>query len=128
MNKIEVKNRQCTSPSISNVIWILSSDTICQLNSNCQIVRRQSCIVKKNNRRENEGTQSVGCIQVRVAEVGSLSAKTKKAIKFFVRPVFDIFATNASFLRAIANLQILFSTIYNIYHEIVQFLPKKHCF
>ena len=39
-----------------------------------------------------------------MAEVGSLSAK--KATKVFVRRVFAIFATNASFLRGIANLQI----------------------
>ena len=43
---------------------------------------------------------------IRVAEVGSLSARAKMATKVFVRRVFAIFATNASFLRVIANLQI----------------------
>ena len=42
----------------------------------------------------------------RVAEVGSLSAGAKMATKIFVRRVFANFATNASFLRIIANLQI----------------------
>ena len=60
----------------------LSSDSICQLNNYCQI----------------GGTASIGCNQVRVAEVGSLSARTKRVINFFVRRVYAIFATNASFL------------------------------
>ena len=42
----------------------------------------------------------------RVAELGSLSSGTKMAMKIFVKHVFTIFATNASFLRVIANLQI----------------------
>ena len=64
----------------------------------------------------------------RVAEVGSLSSKAKMAMKFFVKRVFTIFATNASVLRTIANLQIQLRMICNIYHVIVHFLPKKHCF
>ena len=43
---------------------------------------------------------------VRVAEVGSISARAKMAIKSFVKRVSTFFATNASFLRVIANLQI----------------------
>ena len=39
-----------------------------------------------------------------VAEVGSLSARTKMGIKIFVKRSFTIFATNASFLGVIANL------------------------
>ena len=58
-------------------------------------------------------------IEFRMAEVGSLSARAKMATKVFVRRVFAIFATNASFLRVIANLQIQFSIICNIYHVIV---------
>ena len=50
----------------------------------------------------------------RVAEVGSLSARAKMGTKVFVRPVFAIFAKNASFLRVIANLQIQFSIICNM--------------
>ena len=60
---------------------------------------------------------------LRMADVGSLLARVKMATK-----VFAIFATNASFLCLIANLQISFSIIYNMYHVIVHFLPKKHCF
>ena len=41
----------------------------------------------------------------RVAELGSLSSGAKMAIKIFVKCVFIIFATNASNLRVIANLQ-----------------------
>ena len=65
----------------------------------------------------------------KVAEVGRLSAKAKMATKVFVRRVFAIFATNASFLHVIANLQIMLSTICNTYHVIVNFLPNnKNCF
>ena len=43
---------------------------------------------------------------IRVAELGSLSSGAKMAMKIFVKGVFTIFVTNASFLRVIANLQI----------------------
>ena len=43
---------------------------------------------------------------IRVAELGSLSSGAKMALEIFVKRVFTIFATNASFLRVIANLQI----------------------
>ena len=66
--------------------------------------------------------------QCRVAELGSLSSGAKMAMKTFVKRVFTIFATNASFLSIIANLQIQLSKICNIYHVIVHFLPKKHYF
>ena len=49
-------------------------------------------------------------------------------MKIFVKRVFTIFASNASFLRVIANLQNQLSEICSIYHLIVHFLPKKHCF
>ena len=50
-------------------------------------------------------------------------------IRIFVKRVFTIFATNASFLRVITNLQIYLSTICNICrHVIVHFLPNKNCF
>ena len=42
----------------------------------------------------------------RVAEVGTLSARVKMTIKMFVKRVSTFFATNASFLLVIANLQI----------------------
>ena len=41
----------------------------------------------------------------RVAELGSLSSGAKMAMKIFVKRVFTIFASNASFLCVIANLQ-----------------------
>ena len=43
---------------------------------------------------------------IRVAELGSLSSGAKMALKIFIKRVFTIFATNGSFLRVIANLQI----------------------
>ena len=42
--------------------------------------------------------------------------ETKNNLKIYVRRVFAIFATNASFLRIIANLHIYFSIIYAMYH------------
>ena len=42
----------------------------------------------------------------RVAELDSLSSGAKMAMKIFVKRVFKIFATKASFWRVIANLQI----------------------
>ena len=65
-------------------------------------------------------------LELRVSELGSLSSGAKMAMKVFVKRVFIIFASNASFLRVIANLQI--SEICNIYYVIVHFLPKKQCF
>ena len=41
---------------------------------------------------------------IRAAELGSLSSGAKMAMKIFVKRVFTIFASNASFLRVIANL------------------------
>ena len=71
----------------------------------------------------------------RVAELGSLSSGEKMAKKIFVKRVFTIFASNASFLREFAKLQNQLSEICNIYHVIVHFLPKntvfdpkRHCF
>ena len=49
----------------------------------------------------------------RVAGLGRLSAGAKMAKKPFVKRVYTIFATNVSFLRVIANLQIEFSMIYD---------------
>ena len=43
--------------------------------------------------------------QNRVAELGSLSSGAKMAMQIFVKRLFTIFATNAPFLRKIANLQ-----------------------
>ena len=44
--------------------------------------------------------------KARLAEVGSLSARSKIAAKIFTKHIFTIFAKNASFLHVIANLQI----------------------
>ena len=43
---------------------------------------------------------------IRVVELGSLSSGAKMALEIFVKRVYTIFTTNASFLRVIANLQI----------------------
>ena len=45
-------------------------------------------------------------IASRVAELGSLSARAKIATTVFVRHILAVLATNALFLRVIANLQI----------------------
>ena len=50
-------------------------------------------------------TNTRNTTQCRVAELGSLSLGAKMTMKIFVKRVFTIFATNASFLRVIANLQ-----------------------
>ena len=44
-------------------------------------------------------------VDLRVAELGSLSSGEKMAMKILVKRVFTIFASNASFLCVIANLQ-----------------------
>ena len=49
-------------------------------------------------------------------EVG-LSAREKMPTKIFVRRVFAIFVTNASFLRLIANLQIRLKTVKTYYNS-----------
>ena len=53
-----------------------------------------------------EGLPKKVAVLFRVAELGGLSSGTKMAMKIFVMRVFTIFATNASFLRIIANLHI----------------------
>ena len=73
-------------------------------------------------------TTNIITTPARVAGLGRLSAGAKIATKPFVKRVFTIFATNASFLRVISNFRIYLSKICNIYHVIVHFLPKKHCF
>ena len=55
-------------------------------------------------------------LKVRVAEVGSLSARAKMATQILVWRVFAILWTNASFLQVIANLQVQFRISCNIYH------------
>ena len=52
-------------------------------------------------------------IHDRVAGLGRLSAGAKMAMKPFVKRVFTIFATNASFLRVIANNSVKYA-IYTI--------------
>ena len=61
----------------------------------------------------------------RVAELWQPLVGGKNGHKIFLKRVFTIFA---SFLRVTANLQILLSKTCNIYHVMVHFLPKKHCF
>ena len=47
----------------------------------------------------------IGSHWCRLAELGRLSPGAKMAMKIFVKRISTIFATNASFLRVIANLQ-----------------------
>ena len=58
---------------------------------------------------QHQVTANINLIRYRVAELGSLSSGAKIAMKIFVKHVFTIFATNAAFLRIIANLQIQLS-------------------
>ena len=63
-------------------------------------------LLETNNKYREGVKSSIDCsIYSRVAELGSLSSGAKMAMKIFVKGVFTIFATNASFLRVIANLQ-----------------------
>ena len=50
--------------------------------------------------------ENIGLLSIRVAGLGRLSAGAKMAKKPFVKRVFTIFATNASFLRVISNFRI----------------------
>ena len=58
------------------------------------------------NRDVTDAGPQLTFFDARMAELGSLSSGAKMAMKIFVKRVFTIFATNASFLRVIANLQI----------------------
>ena len=62
------------------------------------------------------GSKLDDSFKTRATEVGSLSARAKMSTQIFVRHIFAIFATNASFLRAIENL-----IQYN-----VQYIPCKN--
>ena len=55
---------------------------------------------------EENDLENLDRVDCRVAEVGSISARAKMTIKTFVKRVFTTFATNALFLRVIANLHI----------------------
>ena len=59
----------------------------------------ESAIVKKSHHKSNTAV-------CRVAGLGRLSAGASMALKPFVKRVITIFATNASFLRAISNFRI----------------------
>ena len=69
----------------------------------CLSAWRFSCfhVFIENRQWQPMNTLSTG----RVAELDSLSSGAKMAMKIFVERVFTIFATNALFLRIIANLQ-----------------------
>ena len=54
---------------------------------------------------EGEGKTAMAEPGSRVADFGSLSSAANMAMKIFVKRAFTIFASNASFLRVIANLQ-----------------------
>ena len=67
-----------------------------QINHNNKQIQQLSQIIQQINFRSLPG---------RVAELGILSSGAKMAMKIFVKRLFTIFASNASFLRVIANLQ-----------------------
>ena len=50
--------------------------------------------------------KNIFILDIRVAGLGRLSAGAKMAMKPFVKSVFTIFATNASFLSVISNFRI----------------------
>ena len=56
--------------------------------------------------RQDDTNTLKALISSRVAGLGKLSAGEKMAMKPFVKRVFTIFATNASFLRVISNFRI----------------------
>ena len=88
--------KQWRSPMLS----IMNSDTaIAQ-----QISQQRREGQKRNQQTLYERLVTVS-VDGRVAELSSLSSGAKMAMKIFVKRVFTIFASNASFLRVIANLQ-----------------------
>ena len=62
-------------------------------------------IVASWKQNPGEIAKSINFLLGSVAELGSLSSGAKMAMKIFVKRIFTIFASNASFLRVIANLQ-----------------------
>ena len=82
------------------MLSIMNSDTaIAQ-----QISQQRREGQKRNQQTLYERLVTVS-VDGRVAELSSLSSGAKMAMKIFVKRVFTIFATSASFLRVIANLQ-----------------------
>ena len=65
-----------------------------------------SCMIWGHSRVIWECRIAVCKTRIRVAEIGSLSSKAKMAMEIFVKREITIFATNASFLRVTANLQV----------------------
>ena len=53
----------------------------------------------EQSRSKDSKTNRIFLFSGKMAEVGSLSSKAEMAMKAFVKCVFTIFATNASFLR-----------------------------
>ena len=66
-----------------------------------------------------------GIIQPGWQKLAAFRRGQKCLKKIFARPVFAIFATTASFLRATSK-QIKFNILFNICHVIMQFLTMKH--
>ena len=66
-----------------------------------------------------------GIIQPGWQKLAAFRRGQKCLKKIFARPVFAIFATTASFLRATAK-QINFNILFKICHVIMQFLTMKH--
>ena len=69
-----------------------------------EVTIRMKCTVTERGRMVN--LNQARTTLVRVAGLGRLSAGAKMAMKPFVKRVFTIFATSASFLRVISNFRI----------------------
>ena len=64
-------------------------------------------------------------VDIRVAELGSLSSGAKMAMKIFVKRVFTIFATNASFLRVITKGLVPFTRLVKVRRGKGRFPEKR---
>ena len=77
--------------------------------THCAAIAQQISQQRREGQKRNQQTLYERLVTVsvdgRVAELSSLSSGAKMAMKIFVKRVFTIFASNALFLRVIANLQ-----------------------
>ena len=90
--------------STSTVLFLLLRGIV---NSN-QSIHFDNSMLQLREIRVTTPSTSAGLFPLfrgRVAEHGSLSSVAKMAMKIFIKRVFTICASNASFLRVIANLQ-----------------------
>ena len=82
-------------------IWLV----LCQMVPFVEVVLLTAMEYQRKDPSEEEAAKEMIVVN-RVAGLGRLSAGAKMAMKPFVKRVFTIFATNASFLRVISNFRI----------------------